>query len=62
MIFLFEWPWYRAELGDPDEMGAEVGIDGVRDVGGELGVGGEEANQYGAFDAVKPVSTVNSPL
>ena len=43
-------------------MGAEVGIDGVRDVGGELGVGGEEANQYGAFDAVKPVSTVNSPL
>ena len=51
-------------MGDPDEVGAEVGVEGVRDGEIELGVGGEEgeSKQYGAFDAVKPVSTVMSPL
>ena len=27
-IFLFEWPWYKAELTAPDEVGTEVGVDG----------------------------------
>lgn len=63
-IFLFEWPWYKADLGDPDEVGAEVGVEGIKDGEVELGVGEEdgESKQYGAFDAVKPVSIVMSPL
>ena len=38
-IFLFEWSCYKAELTDPDEVGAEVGVVEVRD-GAEEGVGG----------------------
>ena len=51
-------------MGDPDEVGAEVGVEGIKDGEVELGVGEEdgESKQYGAFDAVKPVSIVMSPL